>query len=148
MHNEFQGNNFDMALLKLNETVIYNAAIRPVCFPEDVGKSKNEIKLIFFKFMHFHISDQSYRGWQGVIMGWGSIGGTAKSNTLQSATVPIVGNTACKTAWSALNVEVRDSMICAGDGSAAQCTVSHYLNLQFFVLVSDETTLIFRLCAL
>jgi Trypsin len=64
-------------------------------------------------------------------MGWGSIGGTEKSNVMQSANVPIVGNTACRNSWAALNVEIRDSMICAGDGSAAQCTVRlftfHYL---------------------
>ena len=38
VHPEYQGTNFDLAILKLNETVIYNAAIRPVCFPEDPGR--------------------------------------------------------------------------------------------------------------
>jgi hypothetical protein len=39
VHPEYEGNNFDIAVLKLNETVIYNAAIRPVCFPEDPGEN-------------------------------------------------------------------------------------------------------------
>jgi hypothetical protein len=37
VHNEHEGNSFDIAILKLNESVIYNAAIRPICFPEDIG---------------------------------------------------------------------------------------------------------------
>jgi Trypsin len=71
----------------------------------------------------FALSDQSYSGWQGLIMGWGSLGGPDKSNVLQSANVPIVSNRACKNAWAANNVDIKDSMICAGDGSAAQCAV-------------------------
>jgi len=71
----------------------------------------------------FKLSDQPYQGMQGLIMGWGSLGGPDKSNVLQSANVPIVSNKACNNAWAANNVEIKDSMICAGDGSAAQCTV-------------------------
>ncbi|CAB3385927.1 Hypothetical predicted protein [Cloeon dipterum] len=102
IHNEFEGNNYDVAILKLNETLIYNAAIRPVCFPEDI--------------------DQHYGGWTGIIAGWGTNGGAAKSNVLLAGNVPIWRNAACQTAWSALSVEIKDSMICAGDGSVAQCT--------------------------
>ncbi|XP_059488930.1 phenoloxidase-activating factor 1-like [Neocloeon triangulifer] len=102
VHNEFEGNNYDVAIMKMNETVIFNAAIRPVCFPEDI--------------------DQNYGGWQGIIAGWGTNGGPTKSNVLLGGTVPILRNPACSTAWSALNVEIRNSMICAGDGSVAQCT--------------------------
>jgi hypothetical protein len=59
-------------------------------------------------------------------MGWGSIGGpTGSSPTLLGANnVVIVSNQACQNAWDANNVFIRDSMICAGNGAAAICTVS------------------------
>jgi hypothetical protein len=73
--------------------------------------------------LDFVLADEPYQGKQGLIMGWGSLGGPDKSKVLQSASVPIVTNKACKTAWAVNNVDIKDSMICAGDGSAAQCTV-------------------------
>ncbi|XP_059489011.1 transmembrane protease serine 9-like [Neocloeon triangulifer] len=100
IHNEFQGNNFDVAILRMNQTVPFSAAIRPVCFPSPT---------------------RNFAGLTGIIAGWGTNGGPAKSNFLLGGNVPVRSNAACQTAWNAMNVVIRDSMICAGDGAVAQC---------------------------
>ncbi|KAF4533088.1 hypothetical protein B566_EDAN003808, partial [Ephemera danica] len=87
---EYEGSNFDMAVIKMNETVIYNAAIRPVCFPED--------------------QDEPYTRFTATIMGWGSIGGPTTSNPLLlgASNVPIFSNNDCSNAWATQNVFIRD----------------------------------------
>ncbi|CAB3377111.1 Hypothetical predicted protein [Cloeon dipterum] len=100
VHNEFQSTDFDVALLQLNESVPFTVAIRPACFPQN--------------------KDQNFEGTTGIIAGWGT-DGSSMSNVLLAGSVPIWSNAACNIAWSAQSLNIRDSMICAGDGSVAQC---------------------------
>ncbi|CAB3377106.1 Hypothetical predicted protein [Cloeon dipterum] len=104
VHNEFQGTDFDVALLQLNESVPFTVAIRPACFPQD--------------------KDTNFAGETGIIAGWGSRGGPERSSVLLAGTMPIWSNTECNTAWADQSVTIRESMMCAGDGSVAMCTVS------------------------
>ncbi|XP_047364650.1 trypsin-1-like isoform X1 [Vespa velutina] len=85
--------NNDIALLKLNNIVMFKGLMRPVCLPEK-GKT--------------------YSGSIGIVTGWGAVHESGPiSNTLQEVMVPILSNAECR-ATNYPSRRITDNMICAG----------------------------------
>ncbi|XP_055930591.1 vitamin K-dependent protein C-like [Argiope bruennichi] len=88
-------NEHDIALAKLNESLIFQPSILPICLPP-AG------------FM-----DSIPAGTLGVVTGWGrvSVRDSIMALTLQEAFLPLVNNSSCQ---ETTNYAITDNMLCAG----------------------------------
>ncbi|XP_067035214.1 trypsin-1-like [Acropora muricata] len=101
-HPDYDGRDFDVALVKLNTTIKYNSHVRPVCLP----KTDLEPQTICY------------------VTGWGhtSEGGNI-ARILQQATVPLVSRETCQKAYGDLGYNITKRMRCAGyaEGNIDAC---------------------------
>ncbi|XP_068216346.1 serine protease 1-like [Palaemon carinicauda] len=83
----------DIGVIELNEPVVINRYIRPVCLP---------------------LEDQSYAGEYGIVIGWGrqSEGGE-HSDVVRKIKVPILSNEDCRNTKH-IPGDITDTMMCAG----------------------------------
>jgi len=98
--------NYDLALLKLEAPVNFNAYphIRPICLPES--------------------TNNNYAGYDAIATGWGRLGlNDVFSNVLRDVTVKVITNAECK-ATSYADEKIFDSMLCAGvpNGGKDSCS--------------------------
>ncbi|GFR13366.1 coagulation factor X [Trichonephila clavata] len=88
-------NEHDIALLKLNEAIVFQSSILPICLPP-------------LGFM-----DSVPPGTLGIVTGWGrvSVRDSIMALTLQEAYLPLVNNSSCQ---QSSNYAITDNMLCAG----------------------------------
>ncbi|GFT12749.1 coagulation factor X [Nephila pilipes] len=88
-------NEHDIALVKLNEPLVFQPSILPICLPPP-------------GFM-----DSVLPGDLGVVTGWGrvSVRDSIMALTLQEAYLPLVNNSSCQ---QSSNYAITDNMLCAG----------------------------------
>ncbi|XP_042912331.1 transmembrane protease serine 11D-like [Parasteatoda tepidariorum] len=88
-------NEHDIALGKLNESIIFQENVLPICLPPP------------------GFTATIPTGTLGVVTGWGrvTVRGSVMALTLQEAFLPLINNTSCQ---QTSNYAITDSMICAG----------------------------------
>ncbi|XP_012264279.2 serine protease snake-like [Athalia rosae] len=100
----------DIALLRLESRVPFNAGIRPACLPSGPNSGSDNVKAI--------------------ATGWGTRdwGDTERSSELKKITMPIVDYQSCNASWSTGSTSrdlpdgvVDEWQICAGDSVADTC---------------------------
>ncbi|XP_050544568.1 venom protease-like isoform X2 [Daktulosphaira vitifoliae] len=89
---------YDIALLKLNNSVEFNKFIQPICLPIDPKiRVMNFIKTVPF------------------VAGWGATEFRGpSSNALLETQIPVVENASCKTAYKNKTAIIDDRVLCAG----------------------------------
>ncbi|XP_071940890.1 serine protease hepsin-like [Antedon mediterranea] len=100
-YNEGFYNDYDIAMVKLQEQATITDYVRPVCLPEamDVYPNGNEC----------------------IVTGWGETKGTGFETVLKEAAVPIIETTICNST-NYYNGDISIRMMCAGDGGEDTCT--------------------------
>ena len=93
IHQKYKNNNLenDMAILVLEEPLIFTGSIRPICLTHK----------------------PTVTGEEAFALGWGETYGTADNNFLQVAMVPIIDREQCNH-FEWLNDTIVNGMICAG----------------------------------
>ncbi|XP_037881429.1 serine protease filzig-like [Glossina fuscipes] len=109
MHSKFNRRILanDIALIKTNMPISFNAHVSPICLPTDA---------MFF--------NQDFVGKPAVVLGWGRTRyGGPLSHVLKEAILPIVSLEKCRKSYSTVfrGFELTDGVICAGNGSADAC---------------------------
>ncbi|XP_065083227.1 trypsin-1-like [Ochlerotatus camptorhynchus] len=103
-HNGYNSNNYnsDIAVLKLENKIMFSDKIRPVCLPS---------------------AKKSFTGQEGIVTGWGATSENGQiSVNLQEVTVPIMSNADCKKTGYGQS-RITDNMMCAGfpEGKKDSC---------------------------
>jgi len=90
----------DVALFKLSRPVQYNRYVQPACLP----------------------SGTITVGSTCVLTGWGKIQHPGQMfHVLQQVNLPVVSNSVCNMKnWPSIGIQVRPSMVCAGDGGVSR----------------------------
>ena len=87
------GYDYDLAIIRLEEHVIFSSAVSPICLPNP---------------------DHSYMGRKGLLAGWGSLSNGSRPDVPHDVELDIISNTKCIDTQVYRPQDVPDSMFCAG----------------------------------
>jgi len=90
---DFETAAYDVALIKVSETIRFSKKVRPVCLKQ--------------------LEDEAILGKIGVITGWGSVNLTQPTEEeLKESDARIVSNEECRKNYSTVDIPILDTMLC------------------------------------
>jgi len=98
-HKQFNRQSFenDMAMIKLDRKAQYTDWVQPICLPTSA------------------ISARDLTGTRGWVAGWGATRENGRaSSILKEVQVPLITNTACKSAYDGTPAQINTNVFCAG----------------------------------